>query len=274
MDAFWFALSLTFLAGIATMIGAILATLKKFTSRSGMAVSLGFSAGAILYVSLTDILGKSTDSFTEIYNDPKLGYGMMALAFFVGIGIMVLVDRLIPTEINLDDQEGKNDSNAVLKRKLLRGGLFIGLALCLHNFPEGFLVFMTAYDDPSVGIAIAVALAIHNVPEGIAIAGPLYAASKKKTQVYRHRHCHWCCRACWGGTRFLATEKLLKRHAVWLGVWRCGRHDGVYLYQRDLTSGAAVRNKTAPNNLRIYCWHGSAGAKYYDAAIKSDTNCL
>jgi ZIP family zinc transporter len=180
MDAFWFALSLTFLAGIATMIGAILATLKKFTSRSGMAVSLGFSAGAILYVSLTDILGKSTDSFTEIYNDPKLGYGMMALAFFVGIGIMVLVDRLIPTEINLDDQEGKNDSNAVLKRKLLRGGLFIGLALCLHNFPEGFLVFMTAYDDPSVGIAIAVALAIHNVPEGIAIAGPLYAASKKK----------------------------------------------------------------------------------------------
>jgi ZIP family zinc transporter len=145
-----------------------------------MAVSLGFSAGAILYVSLTDILGKSIDSFTELYHNPNLGYGMMAFAFFAGVGIMVLIDRLIPTDINLDDQEGVSDSNRALKRKLMRGGLFIGLALCLHNFPEGFLVFMTAFEDPRVGVAIAVALAIHNIPEGIAIAGPLYAATKQK----------------------------------------------------------------------------------------------
>ncbi len=180
MDAFWFALSLTFLAGIATMIGAVLATLKQFTSRAAMAVSLGFSAGAILYVSLTDILNKSVDSFAVLYDDPGVSYGMMVLAFFVGIGLMVIVDRFIPSEINLDDQEGTQDSDRALRGKLMRGGLFIGLALCLHNFPEGFLVFMTAYDDPSVGIAIAVALAIHNIPEGIAIAGPLYAATKQK----------------------------------------------------------------------------------------------
>jgi ZIP family zinc transporter len=177
---FWFALSLTFLAGAATLIGAVLATLKKFTSRGAMAVSLGFSAGAILYVSLTDILGKSLDSFSELFSSANMAYGAMALAFFAGVVLMVLVDRLIPSEINPDDQEGTEDSNAALKRKLMRGGLFIGLALCLHNFPEGFLVFMTAYSDPNVGIAIAVALAIHNIPEGIAIAGPLYAATKQK----------------------------------------------------------------------------------------------
>jgi ZIP family zinc transporter len=179
---FWFALSLTFLAGIATMIGAVLATLKKFTSRGAMAVSLGFSAGAILYVSLTDILGKSLGSFSELFDDPNQAYGMMALTFFVGIGAMVIVDRLIPSDINLDDQEGKTETDNALRRKLMRGGLFIGLALCLHNFPEGFLVFMTAFDDPSVGIAIAIALAIHNIPEGIAIAGPLYAATKNKVR--------------------------------------------------------------------------------------------
>jgi ZIP family zinc transporter len=179
---FWFALSLTFLAGTATMIGAVLATVKKFTSRAAMAVSLGFSAGAILYVSLTDILGKSIDSFAKLYDDPSASYGMMALTFFTGVGLMVLLDRFIPSEINPDDQEGVKDTNASLKRKLMRGGLFIGLALCLHNFPEGFLVFMTAYDDPSVGIAIAVALAIHNIPEGIAIAGPLYAATKNRVR--------------------------------------------------------------------------------------------
>lgn len=179
---FWFALSLTFLAGAATLIGALLATMKKFTSRAAMAVSLGFSAGAILYVSLTDILGKSIDAFSELYDNPSASYGMMALTFFTGVGLMVLLDRFIPSEINPDDQEGVQDTSASLKRKLMRGGLFIGLALCLHNFPEGFLVFMTAYDDPSVGIAIAVALAIHNIPEGIAIAGPLYAATKNKVR--------------------------------------------------------------------------------------------
>ncbi len=178
---FWLALSLTFLAGAATFIGALLATMQRFTSRAAMAVSLGFSAGAILYVSLTDIIGKSLDSFTAINDNPSAAYGMMALAFFMGVGLMVVVDRLIPGDINLDDQEGKSEeSNAALKRKLMRGGLFIGLALCLHNFPEGFLVFMTAYEDIGVGITIAVALAIHNIPEGIAIAGPLYAATKQK----------------------------------------------------------------------------------------------
>lgn len=181
-ETFWFALSLTFLAGSATFIGAVLATLKKFTSRRAMALSLGFSAGAIIYVSMTDILGKSLNAFNAIHSDPKLGYGMMAISFFLGLGLMVVIDRVIPTDINLDDQEGKIESNSALKSKLMRGGLLIGVALCLHNFPEGFLVFMTAFEDPKVGLAIAGALAIHNIPEGIAIAGPLYAASKKRVR--------------------------------------------------------------------------------------------
>lgn len=90
------------------------------------------------------------------------------------------VDKLIPKDINPNDQQGVITKRSSAKRALMHSGLFIGLALCLHNFPEGFLVFMTAYDDPNVGIAIAIALAIHNIPEGIAIAAPLYAATKSR----------------------------------------------------------------------------------------------
>jgi zinc transporter, ZIP family len=176
---FWFALSLTFLAGIATVAGGLLATHKKLLNRGALAVALGFSAGAMLYVSFTDILGKSLDSFTELYSS-SAAYGFMALSFFVGIGIMALADRLIPQDINLNEQEGVVQKRSAAKRALMHSGLFIGLALCLHNFPEGFLVFMTAYDDPNVGIAVAIALAIHNIPEGIAIAAPLYAATKSR----------------------------------------------------------------------------------------------
>lgn len=178
---FWFALSLTFLAGIATVLGGLMATHKVMLRRGALAVALSFSAGAMLYVSFTDILGKSQDAFGEIY-EGATAYGLMALSFFIGISIMVIADKLIPKEINPNDQEGVVPKRSHAKRALMHSGLFIGLALCLHNFPEGFLVFMTAYDDPNVGIAIAIAiaLAIHNIPEGIAIAAPLYAATKNR----------------------------------------------------------------------------------------------
>ncbi len=175
----WFALALTTLAGIATVIGAVLATTRRLQSRAALAVALGFSAGALVYVSMTDILAKSLSAFSELYT-ATAAYGLMATAFFVGIIAMVAIDRFIPTDINPDDQEGVEYKRSRIKRKLLHSGVFIGVALCLHNFPEGFLVFMTALDDPTVGVAIAVALAIHNIPEGIAIAAPLYAATKDK----------------------------------------------------------------------------------------------
>jgi len=86
----------------------------------------------------------------------------------------------VPDDINPNEQEGVVQKNNVAKRKLMRGGLLIGLALCLHNFPEGFLVFMSALDDPNTGLAVAIALGIHNIPEGIAVGAPIYAVTKKR----------------------------------------------------------------------------------------------
>lgn len=176
---FWLALSLTFLSGIATILGGLLATHKLILKRGVMAVALGFAAGAMLYVSFTDILGKSLEAFGKGF-DAQGAYGLMALAFFTGIAVMLVIDRVIPKDINPNKQEGVKESNGRARKRLLHSGIFIGAALCLHNFPEGFLVFMSALDDPNTGFAIAVALAIHNIPEGIAVAAPLYAATKNR----------------------------------------------------------------------------------------------
>jgi zinc transporter, ZIP family len=174
-----FALTLTFLAGISTIIGGLLATHRVMLKRGVLAVALGFAAGAMLYVSFTDILGKSLNAFNELH-DPVTAYGMMALAFFAGIALLVVIDRIIPKDINPNEQEGVEQKQSAVKRKLARSGLLIGLALCLHNFPEGFLVFMSALDDPQTGIAIAAALAIHNIPEGVAVGAPIYAATRNR----------------------------------------------------------------------------------------------
>lgn len=178
---FWYALLLTTFSGTATFIGGFIGTHKMLLNRGALAMALGFSAGAMLYVSFTDILGKSLGAFSELY-DATGAYGMMALAFFIGLGFMVLTNRFIPNDINPNQQEGVDTKESRARRRLMRGGVLIGVALCLHNFPEGFLVFMSAYDDPQTGLAVATALAIHNIPEGVAIAAPLYAATRNRAK--------------------------------------------------------------------------------------------
>jgi ZIP family zinc transporter len=52
--------------------------------------------------------------------------------------------------------------------------------------PEGLATFIAAVENPSIGISIAIAIAIHNIPEGVAIAIPIYYATKsrKKALLY------------------------------------------------------------------------------------------
>src|SRR5690625_7373544 len=58
------------------------------------------------------------------------------------------------------------------------------LAIAIHNFPEGIATFITALDDPTLGVSMAIAIAIHNIPEGIAVSVPIYYATKSKRQAF------------------------------------------------------------------------------------------
>ena len=55
-----------------------------------------------------------------------------------------------------------------------------GLAVGIHNFPEGLATFVAALSSPSLGIALAIAIALHNIPEGVCVAMPVYYATGKK----------------------------------------------------------------------------------------------
>jgi ZIP family zinc transporter len=60
----------------------------------------------------------------------------------------------------------------------------VAIVLALHNFPEGMSTFLAANEDLSAGIALAVAIAIHNIPEGVAVAAPIYAATKSRKKAF------------------------------------------------------------------------------------------
>ncbi|HAK47283.1 MAG TPA: zinc transporter ZupT [Spirochaeta sp.] len=181
----WFALGLTIFAGIATGVGSIMAFMSKKFNPKFLAGALGFSAGVMIYVSMVEIFIKAKDALSAYYG-AKPGYVYTTIAFFIGIGIIAIIDKLIPSHEN--PHEIKNISHSGESNgqdtKLMRMGLFSALAIGIHNFPEGLATFMGALTDPTLGISIAVAIAIHNIPEGIAVSAPIFYATKSRKKAF------------------------------------------------------------------------------------------
>lgn len=186
LDSILFALGLTVFAGLATGIGSLMALLSRKFSPKFLASVLGFSAGVMIYVSFVEIFFKAKSSLSEIYG-AKTGYFYTTIAFFVGIAIIAIIDKLIPSrenphEIgNIPQLEAKEQTK---EQRLMRMGIFSALAIAIHNFPEGLATFMSGLSDPTLGISIAVAIAIHNIPEGIAVSAPIYFASKSRKKAF------------------------------------------------------------------------------------------
>ena len=183
---FWFAFGLTLFAGLSTGIGSALAFFTKSTNTRFLSLSLGFSAGVMVYVSFVEILQKAKEALIPGFGE-KLASWYTVLAFFAGILLIAIIDRLIPSHENPHEIRRVEDvfSNGKKDPKLVRMGLFTALAIAIHNFPEGIATFMAGLSDPSIAIPIAVAIAIHNIPEGIAVSVPIsYGTGSKKRGFY------------------------------------------------------------------------------------------
>ena len=181
-----FALGLTIFAGLATGVGSIMAFMSKKFNPKFLAGALGFSAGVMIYVSLVEIFVKARDALSGYYGD-KTGYIYTTIAFFIGIGVIAIIDKLIPSYENPHEISNIAHSGQTADghdTKLMRMGMFSALAIGIHNFPEGLATFMGALTDPTLGISIAVAIAIHNIPEGIAVSAPIFYATKSRKKAF------------------------------------------------------------------------------------------
>lgn len=193
VETFLFATMLTFLAGFATSIGAILAFFSRKDNYFLLSIGMGFSAGVMIYVSFMEILVKSRESFTQIYSSEITGEILTIICFFLGIILTAFIDKIIPEDINPHEpksnnqlQELKSDTKSSLLRnsKLRRTGIFTAIAIAIHNFPEGFATFVSALENPTIGITIAFAISIHNIPEGMAVSLPIYHATGEKKKAF------------------------------------------------------------------------------------------
>ncbi|WP_338433284.1 zinc transporter ZupT [Clostridium tyrobutyricum] len=179
---------LTLFAGLSTGIGSTLAFFTRKTNTRFLAVSLGFSAGVMIYVSMIEIFFKAKDSLIGELGI-KMGSWVTVFSFFAGMILIAIIDKIIPSYENPhelrkieDIDENKNNPGI----NLLRMGTFTALAIAIHNFPEGLATFTAALKEPIIAIPIGVAIAIHNIPEGIAVSVPVYFATgnRKKAFIY------------------------------------------------------------------------------------------
>jgi len=177
-----FAFLLTFLAGISTSIGAILAFFIKKENLSALALGLGFSAGVMIYVSFIEILDKSEKALSHMISGNYAAW-ITVLMFFAGIILAAGIDRLIPHHIEHEMLE-EVDEHKIKAGKLQRMGLFTALALAIHNFPEGLATFMAGLTNVTLGVSIAFAIALHNIPEGISVALPIYHATDSRKKAF------------------------------------------------------------------------------------------
>jgi zinc transporter, ZIP family len=196
------ALGLTLFAGLSTGLGALVVFFTKRPTMRLLSFGLGFSGGVMVYVSLVELLGQAQHAIGTVMGEAAgswIGVG----AFFGGVALSSLIDKLVPEPVNpheatplddilhagggdrLEDCEGSARAEAFKDPQgVARVGILSALVIGLHNFPEGMATFASALADPSLGLSIAIAVAIHNIPEGIAVAVPIYFATRSRGRAF------------------------------------------------------------------------------------------
>lgn len=178
--------ALTAMAGLATGVGSCIAFFSRRQDTRFLSCALGFSGGVMIYISLVELLAGSQLELSEIFGK-RVGSLAGIAAFFGGIAMAMLIDKLVPSYENPHEVRKVEEMNTpVHADKLIRSSKLFALAIAIHNFPEGMAVFTSALTDPVTGISIALAIAIHNIPEGITVSVPIYHATgnRKKAFLY------------------------------------------------------------------------------------------
>lgn len=186
LDRIWWGLALSAMAGLATGAGSLIALFAKKANKKYLSCALGLSAGVMVYISLFEMLGEAHSELGKLWGQRPGSLGATA-AFFGGMLIAMIIDRLIPEAENpheVQDVDDEIKGSQPSRKQLLRGGILFAIAVTIHNFPEGMAAFISAQGSTAAGLSIAAAIAIHNIPEGITVSVPIYNATGSRTKAF------------------------------------------------------------------------------------------
>ena len=147
-------------------------------------ILLGFASGVMVAASVWSLLIPSID-MSE--NMGKLSFIPAAIGFLIGIGFLLILDKVIPHfHLNADKPEGPKSS--------LKKSTMLVFAVILHNIPEGMavgVVFAGVMAENSLitisgAFVLAIGIAIQNFPEGAIISLPLRSEGMSKNKAFAY----------------------------------------------------------------------------------------
>jgi ZIP family zinc transporter len=176
---------ITALVGSATTLGALPLLVIRELPRRTYDTMLGLGAGLMLAAAT---LGLLPEAINGLRVDGVVALSRLALVlggFAVGVGLLSLLDRLIPHAHaggHHEHMHGHGDADAHVhchhktsdERARHQGWLIVG-AMTLHRLPEGFAIGagFAGRASSSLGVLLSVAVALQNAIEGAVMAAPL-----------------------------------------------------------------------------------------------------
>jgi zinc transporter ZupT len=143
---------LALLTAAATGLGALPFLLGKHPTQRWMGASNALAGGLMLAA-----------SFGLVYEGVALGLWRTLLGVVLGLAFIVLTRRLL-------QQEEPHLSFAKMESFDARKALLIVGVMTLHSFTEGVGVGVSFGGGEAFGLFISLAIAVHNIPEGLAIS--------------------------------------------------------------------------------------------------------
>lgn len=143
---------LALLTAVATGLGALPFLFVKNITRGWLGTSGALASGLMLAA-----------SFSLIYEGIAYGLWRTLLGVVLGLGFIVLTRTLIQRDKHpaVFAQMGNLDARKAL--------LIVGI-MTLHSFTEGVGIGVSFGGGQAFGLFISLALAVHNIPEGLAIS--------------------------------------------------------------------------------------------------------
>ena len=185
------------LAGFTIYLGLPIGRVRVLSDRMRVALAM-FAVGILAFI-FVDVMQHANEILDGVLTAFKSGSGSFAqLAGYTALllgsfalgsaGLTIVERRMLLSVTELPPMAGGSEAAALptkslssaqavpdaVRRRALRGGMVIAIAIGLHNFAEGLAIGVSARaGEISLATVLIIGFALHNTTEGFGIVGPL-----------------------------------------------------------------------------------------------------